>query len=270
MRNARCETRDGEKLVLEGVKAKGRVSGRMLDMTIEQCFKNPEPTNVEVTYTFPLPWHAVLLGLEVELNGETLTGQVKANVQARSDYEEALSEGNTGILVTVNADRSYILALGNLLAGESCVIRLHYVQTLQPEQGSLRVTLPTTIAPRYGDAIRDGGYEPHAVPKVSATVEYPFEISLAIHGELVQAQIGSPSHKVAIRSIPAVGAKETFMTEVSLAAQAWLDRDFVLVFDQLPHASLGLAAWDRFDEGLGVVMASFTPGYPPGSHCQWP
>ena len=106
MREALCETRDGENLVLEGVKAKGRVAGRMLDMTIEQRFKNPEPTNVEVIYTFPLPWHAVLLGLEVELNGETLTGQVKAKVQARSDYEEALSEGNTGILVTVNADRS--------------------------------------------------------------------------------------------------------------------------------------------------------------------
>ena len=262
MREALCETRDGENLVLEGVKAKGRVAGRMLDMTIEQRFKNPEPTNVEVIYTFPLPWHAVMLGLEVELNGETLTGQVKAKVQARSDYEEALSEGNTGILVTVNADRSYTLELGNLLAGESCVIRLHYVQTLQPEQGSLRVTLPTTIAPRYGDAMRDGGYEPHAVPKVSATVEYPFEITLAIHGELVQAQIGSPSHKVAIRTIPAVGTKESFMTEVSLAAQAWLDRDFVLVFDQLPHASLGLAAWDRLDTGLGVVMASFTPKLP--------
>ena len=140
MREALCETRDGESLVLEGVKAKGRVAGRMLDMTIEQRFKNPEPTNVEVIYTLPLPWHAVLLRLEVELNGETLTGQVKAKVQARSDYEEALSEGNTGILVTVNADRSYTLELGNLLAGESCVIRLHYVQTLQPEQGSLHLS----------------------------------------------------------------------------------------------------------------------------------
>ncbi len=262
MRDAQCVTRDGEDLVLESVKAKGRVAGRMLDMTIEQRFRNSDAENVEVVYTFPLPWHAVLLGLEVELNGETLTGQVKAKAQARSDYEEALSEGNTGILVSVNADRTYTLELGNLLKGESCVIRLHYVQTLQPQQGSLRLTLPTTIAPRYGDAIRDGGYEPHAVPQASATVEYPFEISLAIHGELVQAQIGSPTHKVAMRSIPAVGAKESFMTEISLAAKAWLDRDFVLVFDQLPHASLGLAAWDRLDEGLGVVMASFTPRLP--------
>lgn len=262
MRNAVCETRKGKKLVLKSVNAKGQVVGRMLDMTLEQRFKNSEPTNVEVVYTFPLPWRAVLLGLEVELNGETLTGQVKAKGKARADYEEALSEGNTGILVSVNHDHSYTLELGNLLQGESCIIRLHYVQILQPEQGCLRLTLPTTIAPRYGNAVRDGRYEPHAVPEVSATVVYPFAISLLIQGELVQAKIGSPSHQVAIRSMPAVGTQERFTTEVSLAAKAWLDRDFVLVFDQLPHTSQGLAAWDRFDAGLGVVMANFTPKLP--------
>lgn len=262
MRAAVFETVDGDTLILERVSAKGRVVGRMLDMTVEQHFRNPDPFNIEVVYTFPLPWHAVLLGLEVELNGETLTGQVKAQGQARSDYEEALSEGNTGILVSVNADRSYTLELGNLLARERCVVRLHYVQTLQPEQGSLRLTLPTTIAPRYGDPIRDGQYEPHAVPEVSATVEYPFQIALAIQGELVQAQIGSPSHPVAIRTVPVAGSRERFFTEVSLGAQAWLDRDFVLVFDQLAHDSQGLAAWDRFDNALGVLMASFTPRLP--------
>jgi Ca-activated chloride channel homolog len=262
MRAAVFETIDGDALILERVSAKGRVVGRMLDMTVEQHFRNPDPFNIEVVYTFPLPWHAVLLGLEVELNGETLTGQVKVKSQARSDYEEALSEGNTGILVSVNADRSYTLELGNLLARECCVVRLHYVQILQPEQGSLRLTLPTTIAPRYGDPIRDGQYEPHAVPEVSATVEYPFHIALAIQGELVQAQIGSPSHPVAIRTIPVAGSREGFFTEVSLGAQAWLDRDFVLVFDQLAHDSQGLTAWDRFDNALGVLMASFTPRLP--------
>ncbi len=262
MRAAVFETIDGDALILERVSAKGRVVGRMLDMTVEQHFRNPDPFNIEVVYTFPLPWHAVLLGLEVELNGETLTGQVKAKGQARSDYEEALSEGHTGILVSVNADRSYTLELGNLLARESCVVRLHYVQTLQPEQGNLRLTLPTTIAPRYGDPIRDGQYEPHAVPEVSATVEYPFHIALVIQGELVQAQIGSPSHPVAIRSVPVAGSQQGFFTEVSLGAQAWLDRDFVLVFDQLAHDSQGLAAWDRFDNALGVLMASFTPKLP--------
>lgn len=263
MSTASFRSVDGADLILERVKAHGRVTGRMLDMRLEQRFRNPGDTNVEVVYTFPLPWRAVLLGLEVELNGVTLKGLVKASVQARADYEEALSEGNSGILVTVNPDRtSYTLELGNLMGGETCVVRLQYVQVLQPEQGSLRLTLPTTIAPRYGDAVGDGGFDPHAAPQVSATVEYPCEISLDIVGELVQAEIGSPSHRVAIQTLPDAGIQAGAMTRVRLAAQAWLDRDFVLVFSQLPHASLGLAACDRSDAGLGVVMASFTPRLP--------
>jgi Ca-activated chloride channel homolog len=267
MRAASFRSDEGEDLILEGVKAQGRVTGRMLDMTLEQRFRNPAAENVEVVYTFPLPWRAVLLGLEVELNGETLKGLVKAREQARADYEEALSEGHSGILVTVNPDRTaYTLELGNLMGGESCVVRLQYVQVLQPEQGSLRLTLPTTIAPRYGHAVRDGGFEPQAAPQVSATAEYPFEIALDIVGELVQAEIGSPSHRIALQTLPDANSKTGHqpgrMTRVRLAAQAWLDRDFVLVFNQLPHASMGLAAWDRFDTGLGVVMASFTPRLP--------
>ncbi len=46
-------TVDGSPLLLEGVKAQGRVVGRMLDMNVEQRFRNPEDTNVEVVYTFP-------------------------------------------------------------------------------------------------------------------------------------------------------------------------------------------------------------------------
>ena len=262
MKNASFQTIEGEDLVLESVKAEGRVVGRMLDMHLEQRFRNPQSDNVEVVYTFPLPWQAVLLGLEVELNGERLTAQVKAKAAARADYEEALSEGDTGILLTVNCDRSYTLELGNLMGGESCVVRLHYVQILQPEQGSLRLTLPTTLSPRYGDPLQDGGYEPHAAPEISTSVEYPFDIHLTVQGELVHARLGSPSHKVAIRSIPAVGMKESHVLDIRLASAAWLDRDFVLLFEELTQTSMGLASWDRLDDGLGVVMASFTPKLP--------
>lgn len=259
MRTAICETSRGEPLVLDSVNAKGTVVGRMLEMTLEQRFRNSERTNVEVVYTFPLPWHAVLLGLDVELNGETLHGVVKAKSAARAEYEEALSEGHSGILVTVNPDRSYTLELGNLMAGESCVVRMRYVQVLQPEQGSLRLMLPTTLAPRYGDAVRDGGFEPHAAHEVSTTAEYPFSIELNIQGELVQAQIGSPSHRITTRTLSGVGTKVDLQTQVKLGDHAWLDRDFVLVFSELPHSSQGLAAWDRLNAGVGVVMASFTP-----------
>ena len=161
---AQCRTADGEALNFEGASAKGVVNGSLLEMTLEQRFRNPEERNVEVVYTFPLPWGAVLLGIEVLLNGQKLSGKVTARQAARETYETALSEGNTSILLAKNRDGSYTLELGNLLAQEACVIVLKYAQQLQPEQGHLRLTLPTTIAPRYGNAVRNGKFEPHAAP----------------------------------------------------------------------------------------------------------
>lgn len=255
---AQCLSTNGP-LPLQGVQARGRVLGRLLEMQLEQRYHNPEDVNVEVVYTFPLPWHAVLLGLEVELNGETLSGVVKARTQARTDYEDALADGDSAVLVTVNPDRTHTLELGNLLPGEACVVRLRYVQPLQPQQGSLRLLLPATLAPRYGDPVRDGGFEPHAVPQVDPTAEYPFDIRLDIEGELARAAIGSPSHPVTLRTLSGVGGT---VVQVALGRTAWLDRDFVLVFDGIGQASHGLAAWDRLDPGLGVVMAGLTPTLP--------
>lgn len=246
-------------LPLQGVQARGRVVGRMLEMQLEQRYRNAEDINVEVLYTFPLPWHAVLLGLEVELNGKILSGVVKTRAEARTDYDDALADGNSGVLVTVNPDRTYTLELGNLLPGETCVVRLRYVQLLQAQMDSLRLLLPATLAPRYGDPVRDGGYEPHAVPQVDPTAEYPFDIRLDIEGELARAAIQSPSHPISLRTLNEGGST---VVQVALGRTAWLDRDFVLIFDGIDQASHGLAAWDRLDPGLGVVMAGLTQSLP--------
>jgi len=262
MTEASCETTFGKPLILQGVKAQGQIGGRMLEMTLEQRYRNPLGINVEVVYTFPLPYQAVLLSLEVEINGETLVAVVKQREQARAEYEEALSDGDTGILVNVNPDRSYTLQLGNLMVRESCLIRLRYVQVLQPAQGSLRMTLPVTLAPRYGDPVLQGRYEPHAVPQADSLVEYPFDIQLKVRGELAYAQITSPSHQMATRHVPAGTSSESPMIDIRLAHDDWLDRDLVLVFSELRHTCMGLASQDLMAPGRGVVMASFTPRFP--------
>ena len=45
--------RDGNTVTLEGVRAQGDVKGLLLEMTVEQRFRNPSDTNIEVIYTFP-------------------------------------------------------------------------------------------------------------------------------------------------------------------------------------------------------------------------
>ncbi|MDP4400333.1 VIT domain-containing protein, partial [Escherichia coli] len=83
-------------------------------------FVNPGDEHLEVVYRFPLPWGAVLLGIEVELGGKRLTGAVVARAQAEADYEEALSQGDAAIMLEKNHDDSYCLNLGNLAPRERC------------------------------------------------------------------------------------------------------------------------------------------------------
>ena len=251
---ARLSTRNGETVMLEGVSASGDLRGVLLEMNIEQRFRNQTGKNVEIVYSFPLPWGAVLLDVGVQLGERHLSGAVVEKKQAEARYEETLSAGDAAIMLEKNNDFSYSLNLGNLAAGESCVITLRYAQTLQFEQGGLRLLIPMVIAPRYGDPVRDGGLQPHQAPEHSLGVEYPFGIELRLHGDFVRARVASPSHPIAVRI---AGDCVT----VSLVRRGALDRDFVLVVDELPHQSTIVAAADQIESGY-VALASFCPSIP--------
>ena len=257
--NARLLTRSGTPVMLQGVTASGDLKGLLFEATIEQRFCNPTDKNMEVVYTFPLPWGAVLMGVDVQLGDKHLTGAVVEKKQAEARYEEALSEGHAAIMLEKNHDLSYSLNLGNLAAKETCVITLRYAQTLQFEQRGLRLLIPTVIAPRFGDAVIDAGLQAHQAPVHSLVAEYPFNIVLRLHGDLARARVASPSHPVGMAQTVVDG--ETILT-VSLGRSASLDRDFVLVMDQLIHDSVAVLARDMVDTDSVVAMASFCPLIP--------
>ena len=254
--HARLQGSNGEPVVLEGVTASGDLSGMLLAMRIEQRFRNPGSSSLEVVYTFPLPWRAVLLGVDVKLGERQLSGTVIAKAQAAQSYEDALAGGDAAVMLEVNADHSYSLNLGNLAPDEDCVVTLRYAQLLQVEQGNLRLLIPTVIAPRYGDPVRDGGMQPHQAPEYDMRARYPFDLTIRLHSDLSRVPVGSPTHP--IRVIAA-----TDLLTVSLVAPGMLDRDFVLTLDQVANVSPMLCAPDSLQTDHYMVMASFCPVLPP-------
>ncbi|WEN41947.1 hypothetical protein CKCBHOJB_01529 [Thauera sp. GDN1] len=261
--SARLETRAGEAMTLKGARFEGSLRGTLFEASLEQRFANPFDRHVELVYTFPLPWAAVLLGVEVEIGDRLLSGAVVEKKQAEQGYEDAIAEGNTAILLEQNFDSSYTLNLGNLAPGGSCVVRLRYAQVLQFEQHGLRLVVPSVIAPRYGDPVADAGLKPHQVVEHDLMVVHPFELSLRIEGALARARIGSPSHPLSMRL---EGEGETTAMVVSLARGGCLDRDFILVLDEVVQDSLALCAQDTVQSGAVTVLASFCPRVPASVH----
>jgi len=252
LRQAELLSSGSRDLMLLGVKANGAIKGRLLVMTLEQRYRNSSDSNTEITYTFPLPVGAVLMDIEVELNGQVLTGEVSPKATARARYEEAISEGNSSIMLEKNRDGSFTLELGNLMAREECKIMVRYAQILQTEHGQVRLMLPTTIAPRYGNPITQGKLQPHQVPVTDLAAEYPFDITLTLMGDMANTNVGSPSHKTSY-----LRNKDDLV--VRLSQRGYLDRDFILVINNLKNESDALICKDLCVEGQHAVIAFFSP-----------
>lgn len=243
------KTLAGEKMPLLGVSARGVISGELLELEVEQRYRNEEDKNIEAIYTFPLAARAVLLDIEFELGGKKLSGIAVERKEAEQEYEKAIEDGNTAILLEKSSDDLYTVNLGNLMAGEEAVVRYRYAEPLVREQGQLRLVIPTAIAPRYGNP-ESAGLKPHQIPGVDIGANYPFTLAIDVLGELAKGDMSSPSHNLIMAAIE-LGIR------LSLK-KGWLDRDFILMMDGAGYSNISCVR----DDEQWVAMATFCPTIP--------
>jgi Ca-activated chloride channel family protein len=239
--------------VLTGVRANGRLDGVLFDLTLRQTYRNTGDIVLEVVYTFPLPTRAVLLGFASELNGGRKVGTVVAKRTAERQYEEALAEGDAPVMVEALADGLHTANIGNLKPGDELVLEVRFAEALAFEQERLRLAIPTTIAPRYGNA-ESAGLQPQQVPHASLLAEYPLALSVTIAGALAGGTVECPTHRFSRE--PVDGG-----LRLDLAPDAWLDRDVVIVVKpREPLPSLVIQARDSAPYAAPVVvMAALQP-----------
>jgi Ca-activated chloride channel family protein len=245
-------TDDGEQMALQSVSAKGKVQGLLLEMTIRQQYTNTTKKTLETVYAFPMGWGATFMDLSVEMGSKRLSGVVTEKKDAEEQYEKAISKGDAPIMLEKNSDGLYTVNLGSLKPKEEAVIEYTYSQLLRFEEGHVRLTLPTTIAPRYGDSSQ-GGIKKHHGVETDFLVEYPFSLSLLLSSGMEKATVECPSHQVQV-TMSEKGL------EVDLARSGFLDRDFILNLSKLENESFFIVTPDKQmgPEGC-TVLASFCP-----------
>jgi Ca-activated chloride channel family protein len=241
----------GAPMVFEGVDAQGRLRGLLFELVVEQRYRNPRADAVEVVYTFPLPLDAVLLDVDVTIGDRRLQAAVAERRAAEDRYEAAIAAGDGALMLERAGDGLCTLNLGNLPGGERATIRFRSAQLLRFAHGSVRLAIPTVIAPRYGDPAA-AGLAPHQVPVTELAASYPFALAVDVEGDVARGRIASPSHAVDV-------ARTRDGVRVTLAPGAVLDRDFVLNVDGLEGCSPATVARD----GERVVaLASFCAAVP--------
>lgn len=98
--------------------------------TLTQKYQNDTETNLELTYTFPLPVGAILLSFVVQIGERSFYGEVIPRADAEVAYEKTLAEGNSAFRLQDIQAGLYNATLGNIMPGEAVDITVVHAETL--------------------------------------------------------------------------------------------------------------------------------------------
>lgn len=240
------ETSGGDAVPLAGIEIEGEAEGLFLRTVIRQTYENRSKQTIEAVYTFPVSLQAAVTRFAAVIGGKRLVARSLPKREAEETYEKAIAEGDAPLMIEWAADGLCTASIGNLKAGEKAVIEITALEPLHWIAGTVRITLPSVIAQRYGES----SLLPHQKTETSLLAEYPVKASYVFRGELARASsFSSPSHLLRVRPAKDGAARVEIL-------KAFADRDLALVLTGVPPLSGG--AWEKTEEGYAVA-AAFTP-----------
>jgi Ca-activated chloride channel family protein len=252
----------------------GNVHGLTASTAVEQRFVNPHDKPLEATYIFPLPDHAAVTELVVDIGGRIITAQLKERGEARKEYQAAVDSGHRAAIAEEERPGVFTFRVGNIMPGEHAKVRIRLTMLLPFDGTEATYRFPTVVAPRYipgapltGTDVGDGvAHDTDQVPDASRITPpvllpgYPhpvkFSCTLEVDpGGLPLMEVRSSLHAL----VGETSTKGRFRYEVKPGER--LDRDVIL---RLRFARTDLAtslslASDRDNEGEGTFMLTVVP-----------
>ena len=134
---------------LKGVRIHGDICGLYGELSVEQFYVNDGTKDLEVIYTFPMPDKAVISQFSARVGDRTITGEIREKEEAFKIYDQALRKGNSAFLLEQFRPNIFQVSLGRVLPGEEVRIKIVYLETISYQDGEIRISIPTLVAPRY-------------------------------------------------------------------------------------------------------------------------
>ncbi|KAJ5222323.1 uncharacterized protein N7469_008563 [Penicillium citrinum] len=164
---------------------------------ITKAFVNPSSTDPipEFFYTFPLYENSSIAEFTSTIDERTVKGVVKPKWKAEEVYKEVKAKGKAAAIFDQSIDSPDVfkIRIGNLPADEEVHIELILVAELKQDTqtNGPRYKFPLSIAPRYGAASHDIGFQTQP-PQTSLRVDISMEKGSNIR------EIRSPGHPITV------------------------------------------------------------------------
>ena len=239
---------------LEGVRIEATMRGACVDVTVTQRYTNREQVPVEAVYVFPLEESAAVCGFAALVGEKLVRAEVCERDAAFARYDDAMHEGHGAFLLDQERPNVFTASVGNLRPGEHVELQIRYVALAAREGNAVRLTIPTTVSPRYvPDRPPEVGQPDGERVNPERWPSVPYGLTLRVEVDASELKsVESPSHPIRY-----ITRSHEAIVELSQESAA-LDRDFVLLVERVvPHKPEVRVA--REDDGRRVAMLSFMP-----------
>ena len=245
------------------------VAGIVARARVTQHFINPTAQWREGVYVFPLPEHAAVDQLHMQIGDRIVEGQIQEKAAARTTYDKAKANGVKASLVEQQRPNLFTASVAHLGPGEEVAVTIEYEETLRYDSGTFRLRFPLAITARYtpagssddtlegpGDGIATGGDDavvsPPTLPRGSPPTN-PVSLHVGVDAGFPLTLVKSASHRIDVKEDVAHHYDVTLADDIVAA-----DRDFELAWTpdvgNVPGAALFTESRDGKTWALLMVL----------------
>ena len=215
---------------LQDVKIEAKIVDFVSEITVSQSYVNVEINPVEVVYMFPIEEEAAVTTFEAKIDDRIIVTKIQEKEKAREEYNEAIRNHKTAVLLEETQPDIFQIKLGQLKPGAGAKITIKYLTELPVEDGKIKLTIPTTIAPRYIPP-GDNSEAASKIASIPYSLNRPAPLSIVFNGisQCKVKSIKSPSHEFDLDIPENVNSDGQYTYNGHLSATTTdLDRDVVL------------------------------------------
>ena len=237
-------------------------------VTLTQEYVNQEINPIEVLYSYPVEESAAIVAFEANIDGHEIQAVVKEKQQAKNDYNQAMQMGHSAILLEETAPDIFSMKLGQLKAGAGAKVKLTYIMELPVEEKAIRLSVPTTIAPRYIPP-NDDSQAAQEIAKLTYNSECQASAPLKITVESIMKSfiksIYSPSHDLKTTIQPKPDENGQFISTTVLSNDAAsitiMDRDLVILIKTDDESHSKPVVFIEEGESSKAALVSLIPSF---------
>jgi Ca-activated chloride channel family protein len=234
--------------------------------SVEQVFSNPNNTDLEAIYSFPVPEKAAVGEFTYWIDGQAVTGEVLEKEQAAEIYESEKQAGSETALTEQDSYRTFDISVYPVRAGADVRIKLTYIQAAHVDSSIGRYVYP----------LEEGGVDEQKLSfwNYQENVEERFSFNLSFRSSWPIDDFRLPQHpqaniqmlsdsewNVSLVNETAVVEEGSSMPNTNAPVHR-LDQDIVVYWRQaqgLP-GSVEMVTYKEEAGGRGTFMMTVTPG----------